>query len=342
LGAIRFVKAENGRRSRTIRGRARRGTQHFEEAAFMAMSRLAPVNGLIELIGVPMDYGAGRRGVRLGPEALRSANLKKHIESLGYAVRDQGDVRVAVVDREEEGGPNRPRYVDPIRAACLATADAVERSLAGGAFPIVIGGDHSLAVGVLAGVARVKGPQGIVWLDAHADLNTPATSPTGNIHGMPMAAALGDMPEIFSAPEFPTPSVDAGRCVFVGLRDLDPGEKRALRERGMSCYTMSDIDRIGMAKVMERALEVAGRGPGTLHISLDIDALDPGTAPGTGTPVAGGLTYREAHLAMEIVAESGSAHSMEIVEVNPTLDDGTTTARLAVELICSALGKSIL
>jgi arginase len=308
----------------------------------MASSRLADRKQEVDVIGVPIEYGAGRRGVRFGPESLRAENLKERIEALGYSVRDLGDVAVPTVDSAEEGGPNRPRNVAPIRATCLATADAIERSLSAGAFPVVIGGDHSLAVGALAGAARARGLQGVIWIDAHADINTPATSPSGNLHGMPMAAALGDMPELFGPPAFPTPSVDPSRCVFVGLRDLDPGEKRALRERGMSCYTMSDLDRVGMAKVMERAVEIAGRGPGSVHVSLDIDALDPATAPGTGTPVAGGLTYREAHLAMEIVAETGAAHSIEVVEVNPTLDGGKATARIAVELICSALGKSIL
>jgi arginase len=308
----------------------------------MALSRLADSRPTVDLIGVPLEYGAGRRGTRLGPEVLRRERLKVRIEALGYAVRDLGDISVGEAADDDAGGPNRPRHVAPIRAACLSVAAAVEASLNARAFPILLGGDHSLGIGALAGAARVKGPQGIVWIDAHADMNTPATSPSGNVHGMSMAAALGDLPELFGPPDFPTRSVDAGRCVFVGLRDLDPGEKRALRERGMSCFTMSDIDRMGMAKVMERAVEIASRGSESMHVSLDIDALDPITAPGTGTPVAGGLTYREAHLAMEIAAESGAAHSLEIVEVNPTIDDGVTTARLAVELICSALGKSIL
>lgn len=308
----------------------------------MASVRAPDVTGLVELLGVPLEYGAGKRGVRLGPEALRQAQLESQLKALGYAVNDLGDVDVAIGCPDEAGGPGRPRYVTPVRDACRATADAVERSLSAGAFPIVLGGDHSLAIGVLAGIARVKGIQGVIWFDAHADINTPATSPTGNLHGMSMAAALGEMRDIFDPAAFPVPSVDAARCVFVGLRDLDPGEKRAIRERGMSSFTMSDIDRIGMAKVMERAVEIAGRGPGSIHVSVDIDVLDPITAPGTGTPVAGGLTYREAHLAMEIVAETGVAHSLEVVEVNPTLDDGVATARVAMELICSALGKSIL
>jgi arginase len=308
----------------------------------MVLSRSPDLSMVVDLIGVPLEYGAGRRGVRFGPEALRCADLRSHLEALGYAVRDLGDVAVEPVSSDEAGGPGRPRHVAQIVGACRATADAVERSMTSGAFPIVLGGDHSLAIGALAGVVRVKGPQGVIWIDAHADINTPASSPTGNVHGMPMAAALGDLQDLFDPTVFPVPAVDAARAVFIGLRDLDPGEKRAIRERGMSSFTMSDIDRVGMAKVMERAADIAGRGPGSVHVSVDIDALDPITAPGTGTPVAGGLTYREAHLALEIIAESGIAHSLELVEVNPTLDDGVATARVAVELILSAMGKSIL
>jgi arginase len=194
----------------------------------------------------------------------------------------------------------------------------------------------------LAGLARAKGPQGVIWIDAHADLNTPKTSPTGNIHGMSVAVALGEAPELFPPDQFPSPSVDPKRCVFVGLRDLDPGERQSLKERGFSVFTMSDIDRKGMAWVVEHALSIACRGPRSMHVSLDIDSLDPSLAPGTGTPVAGGLTYREAHLAMEMIAESGCIGSLEVAEVNPVLDEHNRTARIAVELIGSALGKSIL
>jgi arginase len=275
---------------------------------------------LVEIIGAPVDAGASRRGARLGPQAIRAAGLVERIEALGYRVRDTGDVAVPADDstRSQAG---RPHSFDMLRATLLGVADAIERSLASGAFPIVIGGDHSIAIGALAGCARVKGPQGLIWIDAHADANTPATSPTGNLHGMPVGAALGDMRDLFDVKAFPTPSIDAARTVFVALRDLDPGEKRQIRERGMTAFTMSDIDRIGMAKVMERAVEITARGPASVHVSFDIDAIDPLEAPGTGTPVQGGLTYREGHLAMEIVAESGVAHSLEVVEVNPVIDD---------------------
>jgi arginase len=297
---------------------------------------------LVDIIGVPFDLGASRRGSRSGPAALRSAGLKAALSALGHSVRDLGDVAVGEAGADDDDGPPGLRFFDQVRLTCRSVADAVEASLKADAFPLIVGGDHSLAIGALAGAARAKGPGGVIWLDAHADMNTPATSPTGNIHGMSMAAALGEMPEAFGPPDFPIPAVDSGRCVFVGLRDLDPGERNALRARGVSCFTMSDIDRAGMAKVIERAVEIAGKGPGSVHVSLDIDVVDPATAPGTGTPVAGGITYREAHVAMEIIAESRIAHSIEVVEVNPALDDGVATARVAVELMCSVLGKSIL
>jgi len=307
----------------------------------MPFSGSLDLTRLVEIIGVPVDAGASRRGSRQGPQAIRAAGLVKRIEALGYRVRDTGDIAVPA-DDASPAGPGRPHSFEMLLAGSRSLADAIERSLGSGAFPIVVGGDHSLAIGALAGCARVKGAQGLIWIDAHADANTPATSPTGNLHGMPVGAALGDMRDLFDPKEFPTPSIDASRTVFVALRDLDPGEKRQIRERGMTAFTMSDIDRIGMSKVMERAVEIAARGPSTVHVSFDIDAIDPAEAPGTGTPVQGGLTYREGHLAMEIIAESGTAHSLEIVEVNPVIDDGVKTARVAMELICSALGKSIL
>jgi len=296
----------------------------------------------IDIIGVPIDYGAGRHGVRLGPDAVREAGLAENLEKLGLRVYDCGNVAVPESTNGAPGGPNKPRHLAAVRTANAHVADAVERSARAGRFPLVIGGDHSLAIGALAGLARARGPQGVIWIDAHADMNTPATSPTGNIHGMSVAVALGDAPELFPPAEFPAPSVDAKRCVFIGLRDLDPGERQALRSRGFTCFTMSDIDRHGMAWVVEQALSIACRGPNSVHISLDVDSLDPSLAPGTGTPVAGGLTYREAHLAMEMMSESGCIGSLEVAEVNPVLDEHNRTAHIAVELICSALGKSIL
>ena len=296
----------------------------------------------IDLIGVPIDLGAGRRGVRLGPDALRAAKLKEQLEALGCEVRDRGDVGVPRATHEEPGGLGMPRYIDVVRTACANTADAVEASLRDGAFPIILGGDHSLATGALAGAARVVGAQGLIWIDAHADLNSPASTPTGNLHGMSLASAMGDAPDIFPPAQFNTPAVDPKRTVFIGLRDLDERERQVIRERGMVAFTMTDVDRYGMAELINRAIQTAGRGPASAHISLDIDAVDASFAPGTGTPVPGGLTYREAHLAMEMLAESGIAHSMELTEVNPILDDHNATARLAAGLVCSLMGKRIL
>jgi arginase len=296
----------------------------------------------VDLIGVPIDIGAGRRGVRLGPNALRAAGVVEQLRQLDYTVRDRGDVAVPAADERDLGGPGRPRYVAAVRQACLNTAAAVEESLRGGSFPVVMGGDHSLATGALAGCARVVGAQGLIWIDAHADLNSPDSTPTGNLHGMSLASALGDAPALFPNPDFHTPAVDPTRTVFIGLRDLDAHERSVIRERGMTAFTMTDIDRFGMAHVLDRAIETAGRGAASAHISVDIDSVDPAMAPGTGTPVPGGLTYREAHLAMEMLAESGIAHSMELTEVNPTLDEHNMTARFAVGLICSLLGKRIL
>jgi len=294
------------------------------------------------IIGVPLELGASRRGARLGPQVLRTAGVGRQLQALDLAVDDLGDVEVPAAAPDTDGGPGHPKNVRPIVAASRAIADAVETTMRKDSFPVVLGGDHSMAVGVIAGAARVKGPQGVIWIDAHPDLNTPETSRTGNLHGMSMAAALGYLSGIFAAPEFPTPAADARRLVFVALRDVDPAERQMIVEHGIACFTMTDIDRLGMASVIERAISIAGKGPGSVHISFDIDSLDPSLAPGTGTPVPGGITYREAHLAMELISQSGVAHSIELSEVNPLLDEHNMTAKLATELICSALGKRIL
>lgn len=273
---------------------------------------------------------------------MRTAGLAERLRTLGYAVTDHGDIAIPASTQDAIGGPGRPKNVPAIREVNRAVAEAVAETMGRGAFPVLLGGDHSLAIGAIAGIARVKGPQGVIWIDAHPDLNTPETSPTGNLHGMAMAAALGAMADIFAPPEFPTPAAEVTRSVFIAVRDVDPGERRMIGERNIHCFTMSDIDRLGMGQIIERAIEIAGQGPGSVHISFDIDSLDPVFAPGTGTPVRGGITYREAHLAMELIAQSGVAHSLELVEVNPLLDQHNMTAKLASELICSALGKSIL
>ena len=278
----------------------------------------------------------------MGPQVLRTAGIVQQLQALDYAVHDAGDVAMAATADEISGGPGHPRNVQSIVTVSRAIADAVEKAMRASSFPVVIGGDHSMAIGAIAGLARVQGPQGVIWIDAHPDLNTPATSPTGNLHGMSMAAALGEMSDIFPPPDFPTPAADAARLVFIALRDVDPGERRLIGDRKIACFTMTDIDRLGMAAVVEQAIAVAGRGPASVHVSFDIDSLDPSLAPGTGTPVPGGITYREAHLAMELIAQSGVANSLELSEVNPLLDEHNMTAKLATELICSALGKRIL
>jgi arginase len=289
-----------------------------------------------------LELGASRRGARLGPQVLRTAGLAHKLEQLAYTVSDAGDISIPSAPQSPDGGPGKPKNVPAIREVSRAIADAVERTLRDGAYPVIIGGDHSMAVGAIAGVARVTGPRGVIWIDAHPDLNTPATSPTGNVHGMSMAAALGGMSDLFPPPEFPTPSADVKRLVFIALRDVDPGERQLILERDIHCFTMSDIDRLGMGEVVERSIEIAGQGQGSVHVSFDIDSLDPTLAPGTGTPVRGGITYREAHLAMELIWRSGIANSLELSEVNPLLDEHNMTARIATELIWSALGKSIL
>jgi arginase len=275
------------------------------------------------IIGVPLELGASRRGARLGPHVIRTAGLAQQLENLGYAVSDIGDIPVPTAPENPDGGPGKPKNVQAIREVSRTIAAAVERALRDGTYPVIIGGDHSMAVGAIAGVARVQGPRGVIWIDAHPDLNTTATSSTGNVHGMSMAAALGELGDLFPAADFPTPAADAKRLVFIALRDVDPAERQMIREHDIHCFTMSDIDRFGMAEVVARAIEIAGQGPGSVHVSFDIDSLDPALAPGTGTPVPGGITY-------------------ELSEVNPLLDEHNMTARLAVELICSALGKSIL
>jgi arginase len=298
----------------------------------------------VTLIGVPLDLGASRPGARLGPAVMRNAGLAAQLQSLRLSVTDAGDVAVPVAGSagDADGGPGRPKNVAPVREANLNVSQAVAVALEHQSFPVILGGDHSLAVGALCGAARVKGPQGVIWIDAHADLNTAQSSPSGNIHGMSFAAALGLVEDIFGPPAFALPAADVTRCVLVGVRELDPQERQTIRERGIACFTMSDVDRLGMAAVMERAITHAARGPHSVHVSFDIDCLDPALAPGTGTPVRGGLTYREAHLAMEMLFESGVADSLEMVEVNPLLDEHNMTAKLANELICSLLGKTIL
>jgi arginase len=300
----------------------------------------------IRMIGVPLDMGASRRGVDMGPSAVRVAGLQARLEALGYRVTDGGNIRVEIAETQAMGS-RKARYLKEIAETCARTAEAVAAALEAGATPLVLGGDHSLAAGSVAGVAEFHRRQsktiGLIWLDAHSDINTPETSPSGNVHGMPLAALLGLGPGPLSNLCGFSPKVSPENAVLIGLRDIDAAERGNLRRAGMTeVYTMRDIDERGMRAVMEEALRAAGRGTAGYHVSLDMDWIDPEVAPGVGTPVRGGATYREAHLAMEIIADYGRLLGLEIVEVNPVIDEHNRTADLAVELACSVFGKKIL
>jgi len=286
----------------------------------------------VDVIGVPMDLGADRRGVDMGPSAIRYARLRDGLEALEIAdIFDHGNLAVPVPESNAAQAVKNAKYLPIILTVCAELASAVEASIRAGGFPVVLGGDHSIAIGTLAGLRRARGvAPGLIWIDAHGDINTPLTSPSGNVHGMPVSIALEDH------------SIDIGRTVLIGLRDVDAGERRRIAALGVRAFSMSEIDRLGMERVMEIAMGIAGDGPRSVHVSFDMDGIDPREAPGTGTAVPGGLTYREAHLAMEMIASAGLIGSLEITETNPILDEHNRTARLAVELILSALGKTIL
>jgi arginase len=295
----------------------------------------------IAVIGAPLDLGAGRRGVDMGPSAIRYAGLDKQLEDkLGVRVSDAGNVISPVVETTEMGDTNA-RYLSQILDLCDRLSALVAEAAGRGALPLVLGGDHSVALGSLVGMAKVRGAGGVVWIDAHGDLNTPATSPSGNVHGMVLAAALGLAGDSFTRDGWPLPAVQPGKLALVGVRSLDDGERDLLRTLDAKVFTMSEVDRIGVEPCMREAIAHAA-GAAFLHLSLDLDAVDPDYAPGVGTPVRGGLSYREAHLAMETVAESGLIDSMDVVEVNPILDRENATGQLAVELVASALGARIL
>ncbi len=292
----------------------------------------------VAIIGAALDLGQGRRGVDMGPSAMRAAGLEERLRSLGYEVRDLGNVD-SLEPEEAELEDERARFLPEIKEACARIAALVVEASAADEVPLVLGGDHSVALGTLAGLASAHGQGGVLWIDAHPDINTPETSPSGNVHGMPLAAALGLAPE-FESDSWTLPAVVPDRVALIGTRQLDAGERRLLREAGVRVYTMSEIDRVGIERAVRESLDRVAGG-GFVHVSFDMDVLDPAVAPGVGTPVRGGLTYREAHLALELVAESGLAGSLEIVEVNPILDRENTTALTAVELVASALGKTI-
>jgi arginase len=315
-------------------------------AAFPHSGTQALPTRRIRVIGVPLDMGASRRGVDMGPSAMRVAGLEARLEALGHQVVDGGNIRVEIAETQTSGSDNA-RYLKQIAETCTRTADAVVKTLEEGMTPLVLGGDHSLAAGSVSGVAEFFRRQnqkiGILWIDAHSDINTPETSPSGNVHGMPLAALLGLGPEALGSIYGYSPKIDPENTVLIGVRDIDAAERANIKRAGIAeVYTMRDIDERGMRTVMEEALRAAGRGTAGYHVSLDMDWIDPEDAPGVGTPVRGGATYREAHLAMEILADHGRLLSFEIVEVNPVIDEHNRTADLAVELACSAFGKKIL
>lgn len=295
----------------------------------------------ITIIGVPLDLGAGRRGVDMGPSAIRYANLKERLEKWGYGVIDRGNLNVPTPETYRVENKN-VRYLKEVKMVNEELADKVSDIIKEGRFPLVLGGDHSVAIGTIAGIASHKKNFGVIWFDAHGDLNTPETSPSGNIHGMPLAVSLGyghkDLVEIMDF----YPKVKPENVVVIGVRDLDKEEREFIRDIGIKVYTMHEIDRMGMAKVMEEAIAYLKERTEGIHLSIDLDGLDPDDAPGVGTPVTGGVTYREGHLAMEMLAEADILISAELVEVNPILDRRNKTAEMAVGLIASALGEKLL
>ena len=298
------------------------------------------INNHIAIIGVPLDLGSGRRGVDMGPSAIRYAEIVQRLTGLGYQIHDTGDI---TVDRDAvRHSPGvRMHYLEEIERVNIELCQRVAEQLDLKRFPLILGGDHSIAIGTLAGIRQRTKKIGVVWFDAHSDINTPETSPSGNIHGMPVAICLGFGHERLTAIGGPDTRVNAQNFVQIGIRDLDPGEKVHLREQGITVFTMHEIDRLGMARVMEEAIRIASDGTDSVHVSFDMDVMDPLHAPGVGTPVVGGLTYRESHLAMEMLSAANIVGSAEFVEVNTVLDHGNQTAKVAVALIGSLLGEKM-
>ena len=299
----------------------------------------------IRLIGVPLDLGAGRRGVDMGPSALRIAGLRERLERLGYRVTDTGNVSVTIPETADPGDP-RAHYLREIAAVAEGLADRVTEAMRDGALPLVLGGDHSLSIGTIAGASRWARENdaelGLLWFDAHADMNTPETTPSGNIHGMPLAASLGyGHPALTEIAGF-SPKVRWDKTVLIGARDVDRGERSLLREAGIRAFTMREIDEDGIVPVLEEALAIVSDGTAGFLVSWDMDFVDPNFAPGVGTPVKGGVDYREGHLALEIVSDTDGMIGMDLVETNPILDEHNRTGRLGMELILSAFGKTIL
>lgn len=299
------------------------------------------MNRVIRIIGVPMDLGQGRRGVDMGPSAVRYAGLNARLASLGFIVEDEGNLDVPVPEEEESGLSGGMKHLSVVAMVNRDLAACTARAVEDGAFPLTLGGDHSIAAGSIVGVCR-ESRTGVLWIDAHGDFNTPETSPSGNLHGMPLAALLGGEPQAM-APWNGTGRLKPKEVVLIGVRSLDPAERRALMESGPEVYTMRDVDELGIAEVTRQALSHFSRlGLQRIHVSLDLDVLDPSIAPGVGTPVPGGLSYREAHLLMELLADDERVGSLDVVEINPILDVRNGTAELAVELVASLLGQSII
>lgn len=294
----------------------------------------------IAIIGVPVDLGANRRGTDMGPSAVRYAGLNQHLETMNYMVSDLGNIDVPIPETTRIKDP-KLKYLAEIVTMAESLASRVEHALRAGQFPLVIGGDHSISIGTLAGTAKVKPGAGIIWIDAHADFNTLDTTLSGNIHGMSLSAIVGRGHPALVTCGNTSPKVAEQHAVLVGIRDLDPEERLLLKESQVTVFTMQNIDELGMATVIRQAISIAGQAGQGFHVSFDMDVLDTNVVSGVGTPVVGGITYREAHLAMEFIARSRQLISLELVEVNPILDRSNITAQLAVELACSALGKTI-
>jgi len=296
----------------------------------------------VSIIGVPMDLGQTRRGVDMGPSAIRYAGLTERIRTLGYTVHDEGDIKVEIQERSIPKETANLKNLIAVSDASEALAKKVEDTISRGCFPLVLGGDHSVALGTLAGVAKKHQNLGLIWYDAHGDLNTAETSPSGNIHGMPLAASLGIGHRSLTDIGGFSPKVKPEHVVIIGARDLDQGERELIKEKGIKVYTMHEIDRLGMTTVMKETIDYLRESTDHVHLSLDLDGLDPTEAPGVGTPVAGGLSYRESHLAMEMLEEADIITSAEFVEVNPILDEKNKTGDAAVALIASLLGERLL
>ena len=307
----------------------------------MRLSSTHPVH----IIGVPLDLGAGRRGVDMGPSALRIARIGERLAGLGYQVIDKGDLTAPIPETKARGEDSK-KYIREIARVCQKLYHSALATLEAGAFPLVLGGDHSLATGSVAAAAdyarRRRKPLGVLWVDAHGDMNTPASTDSGNVHGMPLAAVLGPEPAELSSIGDRSATVRPDKTVLIGVRNLDEREKQLVHSSGIHVFTMKDIDRAGIAAVAEQAVAIAKAGTYGIHVSFDLDVCDPAIAPGVGTPVKGGLDYREAHMLMEILADSGRLTSLDLVEVNPILDVANTTAQLGTELVLSALGMRIL